>query len=423
MSVLDILNRPWAVPPATLAEISRIANSHWAGQAPDVAAIEARLGRPLENKPQGFSIDSNGVAVIPIDGVIAKRMNLLTQVSGGTSSELVGRDLAALVDNPQVKAIVLAIDSPGGTVDGTQDLARRIHEARGRKPIVAVASGWMASGAYWIGSAADSIYVEDDTTHVGSIGVAMQHTDYSEAYKQRGMAVTDIFAGKYKRISSEAMPLSDEGRAALQDRVDYIYSVFVDEVARYRGVSAEQVLARMADGRIFIGRQAIDAGLVDSMAALAEVVADLGGGTFRLRRSALAPASTVQTSALPAAALAPATFEEQCRQAWEGSEETRADFVTFESFTAYVRAVNDGRVKVVGGAQVIALASKHVKDKGERMTYEHNVEEQCKRLWASSQEIREEFGTFESYVAFSKADAAGLVKIQGRARAERHDNK
>jgi len=274
MKLLDILNAPWAIDPGKLLEIRAIYATHLRGDKIDIAAIEQKLGRPLANEPKGYDI-IDGVAVLPIDGVIAKRANLFTQISGGTSSQLIARDLQAALNDPAVHSIILAIDSPGGTVDGTQTLADAVMAARDVKPIVSLASGAMASAAYWIGSAAQAAYIVDGTTGVGSIGVVATHTDISQAEAKNGVKTTEVYAGKYKRVASQYGPLSDAGRQSIQDAVDYTYSLFVSAVATQRGVSEKTVLKDMADGRVFIGQQAIDAGLVDGVSTLDALVAQL----------------------------------------------------------------------------------------------------------------------------------------------------
>ena len=199
-------------------------------------------------------------------------MNLLTQISGGVSAQLVGRDIKEALANNTIKSILLDIDSPGGTIDGTQELADIIFAGRGQKPIVAYSDGMIASAAYWIGSAADRIYISGDTVTVGSIGVVASHIDYSRYEEKIGIKTTEIYAGKYKRIASQYQPLSEEGRQTIQDQVDFLYTVFVNEVAKQRSVSAGKVLENMADGKIFIGNQAISAGLVDDMATLDRLI-------------------------------------------------------------------------------------------------------------------------------------------------------
>jgi ClpP class serine protease len=143
MRLIDVINAPWAITPDLLAEIQEIYVRHMRGEKIDIKGLEAKLGAPLNNEPKGYEV-YDGVAVLPIDGVIAKRMNLFSQISGGVSSQLVMRDFHAALADPSVVAIVLAIDSGGGTVDGTQELAREIYQARGSKPILTLSVGMMA---------------------------------------------------------------------------------------------------------------------------------------------------------------------------------------------------------------------------------------------------------------------------------------
>lgn len=274
MRLLDVLNAPWAIVPEKLLEIREIYFTHLRGEKIDLRAIEARLGQPLDNQKQGYEV-ADGVAVLPIEGVIAKRMNLFTRICGGVSTQLLECDFKAALADDRAHSILLSVDSPGGNVDGVFELARAIYEARGTKPIVALANGMMASAAYWIGSAADRVFITGETTQVGSIGVVATHTDLSKAEEMRGVKTTEITAGKYKRIASEHKPLSDEARAAIQEQVDHVYSVFVNEVARHRSTDVETVLDKMADGRIFLGSKAIDAGLVDGVSTEADLVRQL----------------------------------------------------------------------------------------------------------------------------------------------------
>ncbi|WP_175796338.1 signal peptide peptidase SppA [Burkholderia anthina] len=280
MRLLEVVTAPWAVTEAMLNEIRTIYETHLRGEGIDLAAVEARIGRQLNNEQKPYQV-IDGVAVVPVMGVLAKRANMFMSVSGGASTQMIGDMVdAALADNA-VKAIVLDVDSPGGAVDGVQQVVNKVRAVRGQKPIVTVADGVIASGAYWIGSAADEVYIADQTTITGSIGVLTTHVDTSKAQEARGVKTTEITAGKYKRIASANAPLSQEGRETLEDQVNRLYSVFVDDVAKNRGVSVDVVLSDMADGRVFIGQQAIDAGLVDGVATLDEIVAKLAANPNR----------------------------------------------------------------------------------------------------------------------------------------------
>lgn len=293
MKVLDILTSPWAIEKEKLLEIHEIYSTHLRGEKIDIAAIEALQGKPMKNEPQGFVVQ-DGVAVIPIEGVIAKRMNLFSRISGGVSTQLLENDIANALGDPSVHSIVLSVDSPGGSVDGVAELASIVRAARDKKPIVALADGLMASAAFWIGSAASRIFITGETTRVGSIGVIATHVDSSKAAEQRGIRVTEITAGKFKATASENKPLSDEGRAIIQDMVDHIYSAFVTDVAANRGVSVEKVLQDMADGRVFLGSKAIVAGLVDGVSTLSGVIAMLNAERAAAVTGAVTPGNKKQ---------------------------------------------------------------------------------------------------------------------------------
>ncbi len=274
MRIVDVLNAPWAILPDKLLEIREVYLTHLRGEKVDIDTIEARLGQALNNQPKGFEV-IDGVAVLAVDGIIAKRMNLFTRISGGTSTQLLEHNFLQALGDPAVHSIILRIDSAGGQVDGTFELARTIREARGRKPVVALGDSMMASAAYWIGSAADRVFITGETTTVGSIGVVATHTDVSRAEEMRGIKTTEITAGRFKRIDSSHSPLSDEARAVIQEHVDHVYSVFVENVAEHRGVDVETVLEKMADGRLFMGSKAIDAGLVDGVSTLGALIEKL----------------------------------------------------------------------------------------------------------------------------------------------------
>ena len=277
MKLLDVINSPWAILPDRLREIQSIYETHLRGEKIDIKSIEAKLGEPLNNTHEEIEV-RDGVAVIPIHGVIGKRLNLFSKISGGVSTELLKRDIEIALSDDSIESILLDIDSPGGAVDGTQELANFIFNSRGTKPIIALANGTMASAAYWIGAAAHEVYMSSETTVVGSIGVVATHTDVSKAEEKSGIKTTEIVAGHFKRVTSELAPLTEAGREDLQSKVDFIYSIFVSDVAKFKGVSVETVLEHMADGRVFIGSQSIEAGLVDGVSTIDDLITDMSGG-------------------------------------------------------------------------------------------------------------------------------------------------
>ncbi len=274
MRLADLVTGPWAILPDKLVELQEIYALHLRGERVDLAAVEARLGRPLNNEPKPFEV-INGVAVIPVSGIIAPKASLFMDVSGAVSTQRVQRDLEQAISDPSVKAVIVYLDTPGGSTLGTPELGTAIMQARAKKPVVAYTDGQMLSAGYWLGSAASAIYISGPTVNVGSIGVVMGHRDTSQAEAAMGIKTTEITAGKYKRITTQYEPLSKAGREHMQATVDYLYSLFVNAVADHRGVSVDQVLSDMADGRVFIGQQAIDAGLVDGYKSLNELIDQL----------------------------------------------------------------------------------------------------------------------------------------------------
>jgi len=271
MKLSDVITAPWAIIPEKLQEMRQIYDSHMKGPKIEFDAMLSKVDSIITRK-DGYVIE-NGVAILDIVGTLIKRPGLIDRILFDTNSTYNLR-LAFLkaVDDPDADSILLYIDSPGGSVDGTQEFVQMIYEARGIKPIFAFTDGMMASAAYWIGSAADRIYISGDTTEVGSIGVYSMHVDYSEMDKKDGISVTEIVAGKYKRAGSPNKPLDEESREYLQSQIDYLYSVFVGGVAQNRGVSEEEAL-EMADGKVFIGKQAIEAGLVDGISTMEQLTA------------------------------------------------------------------------------------------------------------------------------------------------------
>lgn len=338
MTVFDVLSSPWAILPDRLEQIHAIYDAKVRGESPDLEALEARLGRPLANERQQAYEVRDGAALIPLQGVLGRRMNLMSNMSGGTSTELFARDVQSAVNDPEVQSIVLLVDSPGGTVAGTQSAASVVMAARGSKPIAAFVEGTMASAAYWIGSAADVVVLDSSTAQVGSIGVVATHTDISRMEEASGIKTTEIVAGAYKRIASQHGPLSEAGRESIQSQVDYLYAQFVQDVAMQRGVSEEKTLANMADGRIFIGKQAVENGLADSVLTLSETIALLNE-RVQSRSILLSASSSMNPLELAAE--------------WAAENPEAAAALRAEGAVAETQRVNDVRAQLVPGHEAL----------------------------------------------------------------------
>lgn len=296
MNLIDFLTSPWAIMPEKLLELQAIYAAHFRGDKIDIEAIEARLGRPLANDQQDYRMEEGGIAVLPVSGVISNKANMFTRVSGGASAQLLTKQVASMRADPRVKGVVLDFDTPGGSVFGIPAFGAEIRALASEKPTVSVSTGMMASAGYWTGSAANQVFISGETDYVGSIGVVATHSyNPSEA----GAKTTEITAGRYKRMASDNAPLSKEGRAYIQQQVDQIYSAFVSTVAENRRATTDQVLEHMADGRIFVGQQAIDAGLADGVATVETMVERMATdpSKFASRRKAVFALGAVDSGA------------------------------------------------------------------------------------------------------------------------------
>ncbi len=285
MSLIDVLSSPWAILPDRLLDLQAIYRARINGEEADFQAIEAALGRPLANEQQDYKLRDGGIAVLPIYGTIANKANMFTRVSGGASAQLLTQQVDSMAADPRVRGAVLDFDTPGGSVFGIPELGAAIKRLSALKPTASVSTGMMASAGYWTGSSANAVYASGTTDLIGSIGVVMTHS-----YNPRSSGeTTEITAGKYKRMGTDTKPLDAEGRAYLQSQVDHLYGVFVDTVAENRGVTAQEVLDRMADGRVFIGQQALDAGLIDGFATVDGLVEQMATNPskFSARRKAV----------------------------------------------------------------------------------------------------------------------------------------
>ena len=309
MTLLDLLRSAWAIQPERLLEIQSIYDTHLRGEKIDIPAIEARLGRPLASEQQEYRIREGGVAVLSVEGVLAPKANLFMRVSGGASTQLLTKQVESAIADPRVRGLILQVDSGGGSALGVPELADTIRELAAVKPIVTVTDGVMASGAYWLGSAANAVFGSGTTVQVGSIGVVMTHNYTPNA---SGAQTTEITAGRYKRMATAAKPLDEEATAYLQQMVDHIYGVFVDAVAQHRGASADAVLEHMADGRVFIGQQAVDAGLLDGFMTVDQVAERMAANPAEFATRRKAQVATSAPAKKPAGARAdgtPATTE------------------------------------------------------------------------------------------------------------------
>lgn len=266
--------QPWAIREDILKVMSDCVSRHLQGQNLSSQEIQSAIDFNKRRRSGGFGsvvedamTIKDGTAFIPINGIIAKRMSMVHEMSGGaTTTGQIQEDIVKALADDDVKDIVLIIDSPGGSVAGVAELSDFIFNARGQKPIVAFADGLMASAAFWIGSAADKI-VGSISSEVGSIGVFSVVHDMSVAAHNQGIKVEVIRAGKDKGIGMPGTVITEANKAVIQETVDDFFNLFVNAVARNRGISVEEVMPA-ATGKTFIGQKALDMGLIDEISTI-----------------------------------------------------------------------------------------------------------------------------------------------------------
>ncbi|MCL4713186.1 MAG: S49 family peptidase [Pseudorhodoplanes sp.] len=265
-----VFGTPLMIARAKLEVILGVLAPRLAGSAPDPIDPEA------DPAPQ-TSITVERIAVVSVIGTLVSRSGYLAAASGLVSYADIGDAIAAAMDDPSVRGVILDIDSPGGEVGGLFDLVKQIGaiKAGNGKPLWAVANESALSAAYAVASTADRLYVTR-TGEAGSIGVVAVHVDESGADAKAGLAWTFVFAGERKVDANGHEPLSERARATIQADVDCLYTELCGLVASNRGLTVEAV--RATDAAIYRGELAIRAGLADRVGtldlAIAEMVAE-----------------------------------------------------------------------------------------------------------------------------------------------------
>jgi len=230
-------------------------------------ALAARSGGKLDGT-RGVQL-RDGVAILDVVGPIVRRADMFSEISGASSVQTLAHDFQTALASPQVDAVLLMVDSPGGEVTGIHEFAQMLMDARSNaKPIWAYIEGNGASAAYWIASAAEQI-VAAETADVGWIGVVMAMRDPTKAKSDTIEFVSSQTPKKRPDVTTEA------GRAQLQTMVDDTADVFVASVAAGRNVSTETVLTSFGGGGGLIGKASVAAGMADRLGTFESTLADI----------------------------------------------------------------------------------------------------------------------------------------------------
>jgi len=211
-----------------------------------------------------------GVAIVKVAGTMMKSQSSF----GGTSTVQIRRDIRQATADPDIGGILLAIDSPGGTVAGTDDLAADVRAARRSKPVWAHIDDLGASAAYWVASQADQIYANSSTAMVGSIGTLMVVYDESEAFGKMGVRAFKFATGPLKGAGAMGTPITDEQAAYFQAMIDGSQQAFDAAVRRGRGLTDKQ-LADVRTGGVFLAEEAVRRKLIDGIRPLSKTLDEM----------------------------------------------------------------------------------------------------------------------------------------------------
>ena len=362
----------------------------------------------------------DGVAVIPIHGIITPRADVFTFLMGGTALELLARDLQAALDNPEVNAILLDIDSPGGVAVGPSEMADTIRKATQKKPIWAYVGRNCCSAAYWLASATTNI-VAQKTALLGSIGVvssvAVQEQPDADGYKQ-----IEIVSSNAKNKRPD--PRTPEGEATIRSELDALEAEFIQSVATYRNVGTDTVKSDFGQGGVVVGEAAINAGMADEIGDYETTIKNLSTKT-KGENSMDAKAITKDQIAAYRAEGAKAERERLLaldEVAIAGHEDLLAKAKADPNMTAEKLALQivkaekakggdylNGLKKAANSMPQVAPSTKPVAKINKGAT----PEERAKNEWNNNPEIRSEFnGDKDAFIAYCVAQENGQIKIQ-----------
>lgn len=309
---------------------------------------------PLDDtgRPMPFGRTADGRAIITIIGETVNRGAWIGASSGLVSDEAIKYQLARAVADPKTSEIILDIESPGGEAVGAMEAAAAVRAVRQSKPVTALVNGMAASAAYALASGAKRI-VTLPSGIAGSIGVVMMHLDYSKFLREEGIKPSLIYAGAHKVEGNPFESLPDEVRAEYQKEVDGFYAQSVETVRAGRArLSAETV--RATEARTFVGQEAINAGLADEIGPLEDVLGESPRSVVLRDQLEETKPMQIEQKAQPRAMIPPvmaskasgAKSREALIAEFKAGADLQREFLSVESFVAYVPAEADGKIKI-----------------------------------------------------------------------------
>lgn len=389
----------------------------------------------------------NGIAIIPVQGIITGRMDFMTYILGGTALDILAKDFRTALENPDIKGIVLDFDSPGGIAVGPAEMAEFIYKSRGTKPIVSYVGRNCCSAAYWLAAATDKIVVHSSAV-LGSIGVVsaipVQEQPDSEGYK------------RYEIVSSNAKakrpdPRTEEGLSEIKRELDALETQFIDNIARFRNLPSSVVRSDFGNGGVMIGHDALARSMADELGSFESVLETLTNQN-NLDKGVTMDKESTETTLHPEITADYVqkehpeiakmfTDDGYTKGMADGIKSERERIMAIEQIAmpGHEELVKKAKADGLMTAEKLAIQMVTVeKERGihhlaalqlaetempkipeaptaittERVDPEAPVEDRAKAEWNKSADLRREFANeFDDYLAFKQAEEKGSIKI------------
>lgn len=269
--ISKIRNTPWLITPESLDIILEIVDNRIVNGKLTDEEIAIRLESTGSRRNGISSQATGGVGIVPIQGPIFGKANMMTEMSGATSLETFQRDFMELANNDKVGSIILDVDSPGGTSDLVVETADMIREVRAEKPVYAVANTYAGSAALWLLTQGTKAYITP-SGFAGSIGAYTVIEDQSAKDAKDGRKFNYISAGDFKTEGNPHEELSHEGEEYIQGVINELYTQFVEGVALGRDTSVANVKENYGRGRMLTAKKALEVGMVDGIHTFDSIV-------------------------------------------------------------------------------------------------------------------------------------------------------
>lgn len=264
-----ISSSPWMVRPEFMTVLQNVVDLKFSKDQIETMSKSLINDQESEDEDDPFYEVHGNKLIINIEGTLMKKASYMDAMCGMIGMNKISTLLREAEQDESLEHIIFNWDCPGGTAQGTPELANQVYSLRQSKRLTSFISGQMCSAAYFIGSACDEIYSESLINDVGSIGVVALHVSQAERDKDIGLKYTYLTAGKYKAMGNSHEDLNDESKSELMRSINYSYKIFTDSVKKYR---PQLNIAEVAEGRVFKTGEAVDNKLIDGFATLADIL-------------------------------------------------------------------------------------------------------------------------------------------------------